>query len=435
MTSSSLPPRTAARRCDLRNLRRLLAVVEHPHEQALRRESDGYLTHRSTGDPYNRLKQAAGKASWSGFRDQVQHLRWVDSLGATAVWLEGIAEARIADFAGEAMAADAGVMRDVAPLKRLALLACVVHVARTRARDDLAEMFCKRMGQVTKLAKAELAEIREHQAEMSERLITNYRSVLGCLDPRNSEAPDAAAALRMARRTVADAGGFEAQLANIEAVAAHHANNYMPLVAKHRRRDRATMFAFAKVVELEATSADRSVLDAVQHALAHAHLVRDFIPGDLGVVVDLSFASEQWQRIVFDRARPGELNRRHFEACVFTYLAAELRTGDIAVRRLAGLRELGRAAAPMVRLRGAARRVLRGGRPAEHRPCVYRPAADKARRSGRHGRRRVPGEHRPRDRPHDRATIAQAPTGEGAGGGCTGAGGGGQGADARADAA
>jgi hypothetical protein len=194
-------------------------------------------------------------------------------------------------------------------------------------------MFCKRMAQVTKLAKAELVEIREHQAEMSERLITNYRSVLGRLDPRNSEASDAAAALRLARRTVADAGGFEAQLADIEAVAAHHANNYMPLVAKHRRRDRATTFAFARVVELEATSADRSVLDAVGHALAHAHLVRDFIPGDVdGLVVDLSFASEQWQRIVVDRGRPGELNRRHFEACVFTYLAAELRSGDIAVR-------------------------------------------------------------------------------------------------------
>jgi hypothetical protein len=276
----------------------------------------------SAKTPYNRLKQAAGKASWSGFRDQVEHLRWVDSLGDSGVWLEGIAESKIADFAGEAMAANAAVMRNVAPLKRLALLACMVHVARTRARDDLAEMFCKRMAQVTKLAKAELAEIREREAEMSERLITNYRSVLGCLDPRNTDSPDAAAALRLARRMVADAGGFDAELANIEAVAAHHANNYMPLVAKHRRRDRATTFAFARVVELEATSADRSVLDVVEHALAHAHLVRDFIPGDLdGVLVDLSFASEQWQRIVFDRGHPGELNRRHFEACVFTYLA------------------------------------------------------------------------------------------------------------------
>jgi hypothetical protein len=283
--------------------------------------------------PFNRLKQAAGRASWSGLREQVEYLRWVDSLGDTAGWLEGVAESKIADFAGEALAADAGVMRDVAPLKRIALLACAVHVARTRARDDLAEMFCKRMAQVTKHAKAELAEIHERQAEISERLITNYRSVLACLDPRTTEQPDAAVALRLARRTVERAGGFEAQLADIEAVAAHHANNYMPLVAGHRRRDRPTMFAFVRAVELEATSADRSVLDAVDHALTHAHLTRNLIPADRdGVLVDLSFASEQWQRIILLRDRPGQLNRRHFEACVFTYLAAELRSGDVAVR-------------------------------------------------------------------------------------------------------
>ncbi|MGB0092762.1 MAG: hypothetical protein WBP81_09545 [Solirubrobacteraceae bacterium] len=136
---------------------------------------------------------------------------------------------------------------------------------------------------------------------------------------------------------------------------AHHANNYMPLVAKHRRRDRATMFAFTSVVGLEATSADRSVLDAVEHAVAHAHLTRDFIPDHRdGVRVDLSFISEQWQRIVVDRGHPGQLRRRHFEACVFTYLASELRTGDIAVRGVAGVRELGRAAPPVVRLRRAA---------------------------------------------------------------------------------
>jgi len=103
----------------------------------------------------------------------------------------------------------------------------MVHVARTRARDDLAEMFCKRMVSVTKLAKAELAEIREREAEISERLIISYRSVLGCLDPPSTEMADAAAAVRRARRIVEDAGGFDAQLAEIEAVSAHHANNYI----------------------------------------------------------------------------------------------------------------------------------------------------------------------------------------------------------------
>jgi TnpA family transposase len=281
---------------------------------------------------FNRLKQVAGRASWSAFREQVQYLAWVDSLGATEVWLEGVAETKLADFAGEAAAADAGVMRDVAPLKRAALLACMVHVARMQARDDLTEMFCKRMASITKRAKTELDEIRTRQEEISERLIEHYRDVLVHLDPRHPAAGEEATALGLARETVERAGGFDAELADIEAVAAHHANNYAPLVARQWRRDRSTMFAFARTVELEATSADRSVLDALEHALAHSHLTRDYIPGHVdGVMVDLSFASEQWQRLCRDPNDPGRLARRHFEACVFSYLAEELRTGDVAV--------------------------------------------------------------------------------------------------------
>ncbi|MGH9223842.1 MAG: DUF4158 domain-containing protein [Acidimicrobiales bacterium] len=280
---------------------------------------------------FSRLTAPAGRASWSEFRDQVARLRWVDSLGDTERWLEGVAESKVADFAGEAAAADAGVMRDVASLKRTALLACLVHSARGKARDELAELFCKRMASITKRARNELEEIRQHHAEMSDRLIANYRSVLGHLDPRNEA--EEAEALRRARLAVREAGGFEAQLADIEAVAAHLANHHMPLVAKQWRKDRATMFAFVRAAELEPTSADRSVLDAVAHALAHSHMTRDFIPDHVeGRALDLSFASEPWLRLLRDRDRPGRLNRRHFEACVFTYLWEELRTGDVAVR-------------------------------------------------------------------------------------------------------
>ncbi|MGH3605972.1 MAG: transposase [Pseudonocardiaceae bacterium] len=47
--------------------------------------------------------------------------------------------------------------------------------------------------------------------------------------------------------------------------------------------------------------------------------------------IDTSFASGNWQKVIRDRKRPGMLVRRHFEACVFAYLAEELRTGDVAV--------------------------------------------------------------------------------------------------------
>ena len=175
-----------------------------------------------------------------------------------------------------------------------------------------------------------LDEIRAEGREISERLIEHYREVLRQLDPR---AGSGERALELAREAIERAGGFEAEMADIESVAAHHAENFMPLVARQMRRDRATMFAFARTVKLEATSADRSVLDALEHVLGHQHLTRDLIADQAdGVALDLSFCSEQWQRLIRPREHPGRLDRRHFEACVFTYLAQELRTGDVAVR-------------------------------------------------------------------------------------------------------
>ena len=230
-------------------------------------------------------------------------------------------------------------MRDVSQPKRTALLACLVHVAQTRARDELADMFCKRMAVITKRARAELDQIRERAREISERLIEHYREVLGQLDPRATGDADAERALALARATVEQAGGFEAEFEDIESVAAHHANNYMPLVYRQMRQDRATMFAFARTVELEPTSAERSVLDALEHALAHQHLTRDLIPDRTDSRrLDLSFASEQWQRLVRPhKLRPGLIAGTSRPACSPTwpisYAAAMSRSMALRRRR------------------------------------------------------------------------------------------------------
>jgi hypothetical protein len=52
---------------------------------------------------------------------------------------------KLADFAGEAEAADAAVLRDYGGAKKAALLAAMVFTSQARARDDVSEMFCRRM--------------------------------------------------------------------------------------------------------------------------------------------------------------------------------------------------------------------------------------------------------------------------------------------------
>lgn len=109
------------------------------------------------------------------------------------------------------------------------------------------------------------------------------------------------------------------------------------------------MLAMVGALNLKATSADRSVLQALDFVREYTALTRDHVsdqvvvydPGGLPAVddagrpvtrvLDVSFASEDWRRAIRDRKHPGMLVRRHLEACVLTYLAEELCTGDIAV--------------------------------------------------------------------------------------------------------
>ncbi|MER6527305.1 transposase [Streptomyces sp. NPDC001508] len=282
---------------------------------------------------------------------------------------------------GEADAADASALKAYVPVKRVALMACLAHKARMRVRDELALMFCKRMGTKLKRAKEELEKIRLAEREMTEVLIGNYRSVLKDIDdggPAQSALAKAAgmtaeavAALQgldeqapveeVARRlngevspsvlalmkallmqagglgtvtkTVESFGWFAKQYEQIEKVSAHHGNFWEVLLYGQIGRDRALMFDLAEKLEFTATSEDGRVLDALGHAQRNEAARGEYISviGEDGERVDISFATQNWQKAVVDKSRPEQFVRRHFEAMVFTCLAEELRTGDVAV--------------------------------------------------------------------------------------------------------
>ncbi|MEV0666239.1 hypothetical protein ACIBI3_19840 [Actinomadura luteofluorescens] len=310
---------------------------------------------------FDRLKDVAKAASLGKFKQRLALLADLDAIGPTGAWLQGVPAGKVAHFAGEARVTDAADMRKVGTDKQLTLLAGFVHTVATGGRDDVATMFCKRIAAIHKRGRDHLETLREaHRAE-SERLLGVFGEVLAAAREVSADAalPDGADAGvpvderqaaehagRLVLKTLEQAGGVEALTAAHEAVSAHHGNTYFPLLDQHYRSHRSALFTLVEAVELEATSADRSVLGAVEFLTAlrgaKAALVPEQIvverpgPGGEPVPVRLSidvdaFASLQWRKTVRDPARPGMLVRRHLEVCVFTYLAAELRSGDIAV--------------------------------------------------------------------------------------------------------
>ena len=145
------------------------------------------------------LTRPAPRATVSRLKQHVAHLRWLDELGETGTWLQGVPAAKIAHFAGEAAVLDADALAEIGPEKQLTLLACLVHAARMRARDEVVTMFCKRMAAITKKARDKLEELREaHRAE-SERLLgvlgdvlADVREALGPPCPADDDDDDAA---------------------------------------------------------------------------------------------------------------------------------------------------------------------------------------------------------------------------------------------------
>ena len=307
---------------------------------------------------FDRLKDVAKAASLGKFKQRLELLADIDAIGPTEAWLEGISPGKIAHFAGEARVTDIADLRKVINEdKRLTLIASLVHVVRAGVRDDVVTMFCKRMAAIHQKGRDHLEALRKaHRAE-SERLLGVLGDVLSAV--REATAPgtgdgqdpvpaaDAGeAAGRLVLKTLERAGGVEALSAAHEAVAAHHGNNYLPLLDQHYRSHRSALFTLVDAIELEATSAERSVVDAVGYLRAlrgakAAHVPERLAverPGPDGametatVAIDVdAFASAAWRKILRDKTRPGMLVRRHLEVCVFSYLAAELRSGDIAV--------------------------------------------------------------------------------------------------------
>ncbi|MFE3326764.1 hypothetical protein [Streptomyces sp. NPDC059176] len=131
--------------------------------------------------------------------------------------------------------------------------------------------------------------------------------------------------------------------------------------------------------------------------------------------VDISFATQNWRKAVVDKTRTGQFVRKHFEAMVFTALAEELRTGDVAV---VGSEEYADWSKQLLDWEVVKERLgtylvevglCEEGETVRIRRGLLPPAASgQAHRGCRGGGRRVPGQRGPGHRSGDRHPVAEA---------------------------
>ncbi len=273
--------------------------------------------------PYNSLKQLPKKPTLKNLQELLNHLEWLLDLGDFEPLLKDIPPLKIKHFAAEARALDAGELKDFNEPKRYALLICLIRRAHVKVRDALGQMFIRRIAKLHQKGKEELQNIQIKHLEKSERLVTIFSGILQTVDLEQSDA-----ALGLSLRNVLGKHDIPGLLEDCEQLEAFHGNNYFPLLWKFYRSHRSALFRLINALEFKSTSRDDSMHSAIEFLIANETRRTDF----LEAADDLSFAEEKWQNLVL-KTIDGlpHYERKLFEVCVFSHLAQELKSGDIAI--------------------------------------------------------------------------------------------------------
>ncbi|MEO1765262.1 MAG: Tn3 family transposase, partial [Cyanobacteria bacterium J06629_18] len=190
-------------------------------------------------------------------------------------------------------------------------------------------------------AKKELELIKQRYQETVEKLLGVFGNVLHVFVDEeqaltniekvdNTNILDITDKVEQVNQLFITEGGAEQLLNECEAINAYKGNNYLPLLWKFYKSHRSTFFRLLNALQFESTTSEQSVVEALNFILENqskrGHYLRNTID------LDLEFASPQWQKLLFvEQGNKTKIVRRHLEVCVFSYLMAELRSGDICV--------------------------------------------------------------------------------------------------------
>jgi hypothetical protein len=287
----------------------------------------GGLLQLAPGERYTHfttLKQPTGRLTRTNIDRTAHRLQDLEPLRYLGMYLQVLPPAKIGMFAAEAHALEVGDMLDMQAEKRYTLLLCLLHEAQTRFRDDLARMLVKRMDKIRNKAQTTLEAIKVQQREMRERFVELFALVIHMT--RQTE--DDRQLGGSVRSLIADAGGAETLWQDYEAMVAYHQDNYLPLVWRHYKSHRRSLFDLVQAIDIRSTTQEQLLVEALSFIKDHRYWKRRLLPAQ----IDISFLSQRWQQLVVEHKK-GELwlNRRHLEAAIFTYVASELKTGDVCV--------------------------------------------------------------------------------------------------------
>lgn len=301
----------------------ITATLSPEHRQKLDDLLQVQKGERITG--FARMKQTPGPATLSHFRSWEKRLVLLDDILEAKQFFGDIAYTKIRQFAAEALAYEISDMRGISnESKRYTLLLSLLYQTQVSTRDELIDMFLKRMKRVHNTARDNLKNLQDKHREMEEEMIAVLGKIL-----HHAEDDETNDVLGKNIRELFDTqGGIEEMNEQFNQVTAYHHNNYLPLLWPVHKTNRAVIFRLLDSIKIYSSTQDTSLLEALNFVCKHRNTRKDFLPSNL----EITFTSQRWKNLIQkDDGTTIFLDRRALEVYVFIQLAEALQGGDLYV--------------------------------------------------------------------------------------------------------
>ena len=282
--------------------------------------------------PWHDLKQDTAKPTVHGMRDLLVRFDQLTVLSGYNACLKTIPVVKVSQWALEGNALDAASMADLAPSKRYAVTLSVIRQRLAIVTDDLCEIFCKQMSQVTRIAGEKLQKYLMDSQGKTDEILRRYALLDTVLNSIESDENQ----LQEVRQTISARPDLcEFSRLHAEYGGKNECRFMKPIFANRR----AELLRILSKLRFVSTSQDLSFERALNLMLVQRGRHSEWITLKSGTAAylslsDLAWVPEKWWKLITgdqQREAPTQLNRRQFEVCVCAQLVRELKSADLCV--------------------------------------------------------------------------------------------------------
>ncbi|WP_142342296.1 Tn3 family transposase [Bacillus pseudomycoides] len=295
----------------------------------------------STYSAWKLIKEDVKRATLSHLRDLISHREWLLSHHIPTGILQSFPLIKVQQMAAEAKTLDASRMMEMEPKKKYTLAISLVYIQLSKILDDIGEMLIKRMMSIHKKGRQCLQDYNKKNQKRTDSLIETLHGLLVAYQTEGL-AEERIDAMKMILKNKEDQ-----VLQDCENHLAFSGDNYFSFLWRFFTSHRATLFKILNTVSLRSTNQDKYMEEVIPFLLSHQFTRKEWIDvvriekkgawkKEVIPLLDLSWIPDAWWRWISPKKKrkniPEEINRRHFEVCVFSHIMWELKAGDLYIK-------------------------------------------------------------------------------------------------------